>query len=206
MKSSFGILGLLCAFRLLSAEPTRLKEMAFHLPTGALQSRAIFQYDDAGNITRIAEFDKSGQIETMQYYFYANNCLAKVLKYRKGALAERQEIAKTPDCQRIFTVEKDANGAITKYIYYTYQNGFLKSFTEHSPEHLQIAVAESTVADAKVRRVEIRYENLQITMHYDYQLSDKVQEIRVDSMAQFVIKIKYESGVVTPESARYLYE
>lgn len=206
MKRFIGILGFLCAFGLVSAEPVRVKEMAFHLSTGALHSRAIFQYDAGGNITRIAEFDKNGQVETIQYYFYANDCLAKVLKYRKGALAERQEITKTPDCQRIFTVEKNANGAITKYIYYTYQSGFLKSFTEYSPDHQQMAIAESTVADAKVRRVEIRHENLQMTMHYDYQNTNEVQQIRVDSTAQFVIKIKYEAGAVTPESARYLYE
>lgn len=187
-------------------EAKRVKEIVFHLQSGEVQNRILFHYDAAGNITSIAEFDQTGVLESMQYYFYADNCLAKILKFQKSVLLHRREIIKTSDCQKIMTLERNPAGELTKYVYYTYQNNFLKTLTEYAPNHQPLMRAEATVTNGRVVRVDMQLGAQKITMHYEYDAAGNAARFRIDAPAQMVVKIQYETGPVTSESARYLYE
>jgi hypothetical protein len=190
----------------------RIKLIRLLTPPGKLMKTIRFNYDAAGNMTRIAQFDSKGNLDITEYFFRNDRCLAYRKQFNSGKLQYLYRNYAGYGCVTSYEEKLNANGQLLTTTQYSRRDWDVESFTVTAPNGEQLAQGRTEFMNRLLSKVHIS--RPKVTQHLIYSYDAQGRLVRIEENI-IMGKTKtysmqalttYEDGPITAESQAYFFQ
>ena len=191
---------------------TRLRGAYFSDQSGQLIKIERLNYDSEGNINSVATFDSAFKLIKIDYYFYGPQCATEVHQYIQAKLSKISKLTKSQSCAVLEQDDYLPNKSLISKKRYTYESQALVGFRELNGNNEETAVAKIEYRNSRLDNVKLKIKERNFEIRYTYEesrfplLLTYFWHKHDKSQPTIRALLRYDTGPISPESEKYLFE